>query len=217
MLSFRRQRIKPIYFVPAIIALGLLSGLLWFVIQKNAPPPASPNISIASADKPSEKPVKKNEYHSTARGEEPKYITLPSIKAEGFIDKVGIDQHQQVGAPKNINLAGWFIGSAKPGEKGLSVIDGHVDGLSDKGIFWPLKQLKKGDKFEIERADGKKLVFEVLALQSVKTEEAVGHLFSQDPKVASQLNLITCSGSFDRRAEIYEERLIVTSQLVSES
>lgn len=59
-------------------------------------------VVVYSTDHPSEEPIKKSEYRSTAGPTEPKYITLPSISAEGFVEKIGVDQNTQMAVPTNI-------------------------------------------------------------------------------------------------------------------
>jgi LPXTG-site transpeptidase (sortase) family protein len=140
---------------------------------------------------------------------------LPSIRAEGFIQKVGLVQ-QQIAAPSNIHLAGWYSGSQKPGQPGLSVIDGHVDGRRQQpGIFQHLAQLTPGDTFTLQTGNKNMLHYEVLRMQTVSTAEAINQLFSQDPHTPSQLNLITCSGTFNTQLQQYDKRTIVAARLVA--
>ncbi len=180
-------------------------------------PPGIAQVISATTDTPSEAPLAKDTYVSTAAPSEPKYIRLPSIQAEGFIQKMGIDQNQQIAAPGNVNLAGWYVNSALPGQAGLSIIDGHVDGLTSPGIFKRLGQLKKDDKFVIELGNGSELNYVVASASVVANDQAAGVLFSQDPKVSSQLNLITCGGAFNRASKSYEQRVIITATLLPAS
>jgi LPXTG-site transpeptidase (sortase) family protein len=197
-----------------ILALGTMALSLYPKSHPSHKPPSAKNATIRSSDAPSEAPIDQNVYHSTATGTEPKYVRLPSVATEGFIQKVGVDQHKEVGVPSNINLAGWFAPAAKPGQPGLSIIDGHVDGGKEAGIFHRLAQLKKGDAVEIERADGVKLQFRVFALQTAKVAEAANVLFSQAAGITSQLNLITCVGTFSSAAKGYDQRLIVSAEYI---
>src|SRR5690606_34056120 len=97
---------------------------------------------------------------------------------------------------------------------GWSIIDGHVGGLTTGGIFKNLANIKQGDEYEVETGDGSVKRYRVLESLSSSEEKAPSILFSQDPSVASQLNLITCSGTFNTQSRRYSDRVIVTSQLM---
>lgn len=175
------------------------------------PLPAPTEIVTVSTDRPAE--AKLTAYHSTATGSEPKYLRLPSINAEGFIQKVGVDQNRQIAVPTNIHLAGWFTESATPGAPGLAIIDGHLDGQTLPGIFARLDQLKTADTFTVELANGTIRRFSVTSVRSLPVAQSAAVLFSQDPATANQLNLITCAGTY-RESEGYDRRVIVTSRLL---
>jgi LPXTG-site transpeptidase (sortase) family protein len=171
------------------------------------------NAITHSTDNPGEKkPV-----HYTWKGSEldPKKIDLPTLGIEGYIQKVSVDQNQQMAAPNNVHLAGWFVKSVQPGQLGLSIIDGHVDGKTTEGIFKKLDQLKTGDQYAIELGNGKQLQYKVGNVTNISVTEAANLLYSQEPGIKSQLNLITCGGSFDSKTG-YSQRVIVTSELLEQ-
>jgi LPXTG-site transpeptidase (sortase) family protein len=177
--------------------------------------PSQPKDVLAySTNKPSEALVAKDTYKSTAGPEEPKYLALPTIHAEGYIQKMGIDQNNQVAAPNNVNLAGWYVNSLVPGQAGLSIVDGHVDGLHGPGIFLNLSKLAPGDQFTVELGNGTVQTFKVRQVSNVDDSAATTALFSRDSSIASQLNLITCGGIFDQKAHAYKQRTIVVSELL---
>lgn len=199
-----------------MVCLALSAWLLLRLPDEPKAPALGETIVTYSTDTPDE--TKPDRQTTTWRGaaEAPKYITLPTIDAEGFIQPVGVDQHQQVAVPTNIHFAGWFADSVKPGERGLSIIDGHINGRGSDGIFANLGQLKTGDIYDIEFGDGTVREFRVIKVTTVDTNLAAGVLFSQDPKLTSQLNLITCGGSFDTTSRSYEQRVIVASEPVAD-
>lgn len=100
-----------------------------------------------------------------------------------------------------------------PGQAGLSIIDGHLDGYKHDGIFKNLSKLKVGDAYIVERGDGKKLNYKVMSVTSVPTDQAAAKLFAHDPAIKSQLDLITCGGKFDKTKKQYENRVIIVSEL----
>lgn len=146
---------------------------------------------------------------------DPKKIVIPAITVDALLQNVGVDQNQQIAVPNNIHIAGWFVDSVRPGEKGLSIIDGHVNGrATDAGVFKDLPNLKIGDELTIVYGDDSKQSFKVYSFQSYKTDDAASVLFSQIPSIERQLNLITCTGNYDREARSYSERQIVVLQAI---
>lgn len=169
-------------------------------------PSAQDGALTYSTDKPSEEPVA---ITYKAAAEDPLSISLPEVGIKGFIQKVGIDQNNEIAVPNNVFLAGWYINSSKPGQKGLSIIDGHVDGPTRGGIFANLTDVNAGQLIEIEYGNGTKVQFKVVDIVQVKVNEAYDVLFAKRPEIESQLNLITCGGNFDFGSGSYEDRIIV--------
>lgn len=201
---------RNLYLVIAVILVAAVSLLL---IQRGASGnngQGSDDI-ITSTDRPSE--VKPGADYDWRGGEsDPKKIVIENINVDAFVQKVGVDKNQQIAVPNNVHIAGWFVDSAKIGEKGLSIIDGHVDGLTTGGVFKDLGKLKAGDVVKIEKGNGNLVSYEVMQNITVPTGESAGLLYSQDPKVESQLNLITCIGNFDTDSQTYDKRVIVTAK-----
>lgn len=143
---------------------------------------------------------------------DPKQIIISDIGVEAFVQKVGVDQNNEVAVPSNLHTVGWFVDTVRPGEKGLSLIDGHVTGRQNDGVFKNLDKLKKGNKFKVLLGGGKVINYEVISSKSEKTKKSLDTMFSQDPKVTSQLNLVTCSGKYDKKTKTYDERLTVSAK-----
>ncbi len=182
---------------------------------KIAPPTAVKNVVTKTIAKPSTTPLTTSNYTSTAAPNEPSSISLPTIGAEGYIQKVGIDQYSQMAAPTNVHLAGWYINSLLPGQAGLSIIDGHVDGYQhNKGIFGQLSKLRAGDVFTVTFGNGSHKSFSVKSVQLVDAGSVPDVLFAHDPGTTSQLNLITCGGDYDGVSHTYDKRTIVVSSLL---
>jgi len=197
--------------VLAVFAIICYGALNYF--RKTPAKTSDANTVSYSTDKPSEIKPDKTAYKWRGGPTDPKMIIIPSIGVDGFMQNVGVDQNKQVAVPNNIHMGGWFNQSARPGENGLSIIDGHVDGYQNDGIFKRLSELKKGQTFTVEKGDGSRLEYSVLDIKTVPTEAAAAVLFSQEPTVTSQLNIITCGGSFDKEDRSYTERVIVIASL----
>lgn len=203
-----------------LIALGLLATVVVFsggVYSKNNNQ-IEPNEPKSLVQKIAEN-TKKEEISSAKSQQQkakPAYIYLPSIDSNGSIQEIGINKDNEMDAPTDIKTAGWFKESVIPGEKGLSIINGHLDGKIGSGIFKDLSKLKTGDKFEVKFNDGAIKKFEVMKVITINTDEATSTLFSQDPTITSQLNLITCAGNFNASSLDYSKRVIVTSKFIED-
>ena len=67
---------------------------------------------------------------------------------------LGVDDAGELVPPASIAVAGWFTGSAVPGQVGPTVIAGHVDSYEGPGIFFRLDTLRPGDLVAVGRSDG---------------------------------------------------------------
>jgi LPXTG-site transpeptidase (sortase) family protein len=114
--------------------------------------------------------------------------------------------------PKDANNVAWYELGYKPGENGNAVIAGHLDTKTGPAIFYNLNQLKVGDEITVATNLNKKLVFTVVNKQIYKANNfPVLTVFG----TASEplLNLITCTGVFDRTTEHYLDRVVVITKL----
>lgn len=209
VLSKDGKALKITQVTVAILLLLFAFGLT--KIQKNIAADKAGEIITFSTDRPDEnKPG--IDYDWRGNSTDPKKLKIESIALDAYMQKVGVDQNKQVAVPNNIHIAGWFVDSAKVGENGLSIIDGHVDGLSSGGVFSKLNDVKIGDKIAIERGDGRIINYEVIASKTVPLADAQSVLYSQDPSVTSQINLVTCVGNYDKTAKTYDHRVIVSAK-----
>lgn len=208
----RTQRQQFVFGVTAAFLLLIIAGAVYKSTREYFPGPLEAEIITYSTDTPDEtKPG--DGYVWRGGANDPKKVIIPSVGIDGFIQKVGVDQNRQVAVPNNVHIAGWFVDSVRPGEKGLSIIDGHVDGrLQDGAVFKRLPEVKKDAEIAVEFGDGSSKTFRVISVTTVPESEAAGLLFSQDPVVSSQLNLITCSGRYINGG--YDHRTIVSAELV---
>ena len=194
-----------------IIALAI-AALLYILNHNKKNPKINESITY-STNEPNESKKDADNYKWVGSPNDPKKIIIQKIGVDAYVQKVGIDQDKKIAVPNNVHLAAWFTESVRPGENGLSIIDGHVSGRKTEGVFKNLKSLQKGDTFILERGNGTKLTFKVFETRTVPEGEAAAILFSQNPKVLSQLNLITCGGEFNKKSQQYSDRVIISAQL----
>lgn len=210
----QRKRTRAIVIALFVLLIALSIGV-WFVLrpQPDSSSADTQGVLRHSTNEPSEVDPGNN-YAWKGGPKDPKKVTISSAKVDGFVQKVGVDQNKQIAVPNNVFVGGWFVDSVRPGEKGLSIIDGHVNGRKQDGaIFQKLSSAKNGDKVVVEYGDGSKKSFTIFATHDVSLADAQGILFSQDPTVSQQLNLITCIGRFDKKANTYDKRFIVYAKL----
>lgn len=170
-----------------------------------------PTATIShSASKPDETPVDASTYAVPA--DQPRRIIIASAGIDGLIQKVAVDQHNAIAVPSNVHLAGWYTAGAKPGDQGLSIIDGHVQGYYTAGIFKTLDKVKAGDTVKVEYGNHSQRQFQVVDSKTVSNQQADTALYERLPDVQSQLTLITCGGMYDKSAGEYSSRIIVRTK-----
>ncbi|MBV1949304.1 class F sortase [Streptomyces sp. BV129] len=142
-------------------------------------------------------------------------VRIPAIQVDAPVTPVGLDAGGWVGAPppEDPNLAGWFTGAVSPGEKGTSVIVGHVDNTRGPAVFYGLGALKKGDRVEVGRQDGRTAVFEVYGVEVFEKSKFPGDRV-YGSKGTPELRVITCGGGFSKQNG-YDGNVVVFARLVT--
>lgn len=197
-------------------AAAVLAGVWQLVVRYDelrpggAPP--STEVVTYSTDSPSERPFDEAQY--TVAADQPRMIRIERVGIQGVVQRVGVDQHGDIAVPNTTRAVGWYVNSAKPGERGLSIIDGHVQGRYGSAIFSTLREVRQGDEIVVTYGDTTERVFRVREVVTMKADAAAGQLFAQLPDVAEQLNLITCIGAYNTAAGTFDQRVIVKAALV---
>ncbi|MDR0139650.1 class F sortase [Metabacillus idriensis] len=149
---------------------------------------------------------------SSEKGIIPVQIVVPSLDIEANVESVGLTDDGTMELPSDDKLTAWYENGAQPGENGNSVIAGHVDNKTGPAVFFRLKDIKPGEEVIVYGKDGEELTFVVQDKKAYPYDDAplpsiFG--FSQEKK----LNLITCTGTFDRKKKTHLERLVVSAKL----
>jgi LPXTG-site transpeptidase (sortase) family protein len=140
-------------------------------------------------------------------------VRIPAIQVDAPVMPVGLDLDGWVGAPPpdDSNLAGWFTGAVSPGEKGTAVIVGHVDNMRGPAVFYGLGGLKKGNRVEVQRKDGRTAVFEIYGVEVFAKSNFPGdRVYSS--KGTAELRIITCGGGFSK-LHGYDGNVVVFARL----
>jgi sortase (surface protein transpeptidase) len=141
----------------------------------------------------------------------PVQLDVPAIGVRTPLMSLGLQEDGTVEVPPltGSSPAGWYRGLSSPGEAGPAVILGHVDSAKDgPAVFYRLKDLRRGDRISIDRADGSTVSFQVRSVarypkKRFPTEAVYG------PTGRAELRLVTCGGSFDRLRGHYRDNIVV--------
>lgn len=188
--------------------------------------PAERLTAAESTDKIAEFPVKpaqreklqelQKQRQASIQGMVPARITIPSIGVDAAIEATGILDNGEMGVPEEIDQVGWFEPGFKVGAKGHAVLAGHVDSYTGPAIFYYLHKAEPGEKVILADKDGREMVYAIREKTSYETDQApIGEIFG--PSDSRMINLITCTGTFNRSTGSHEERLVVTAELISDS
>ena len=116
--------------------------------------------------------------------------------------------------PKSPDIVGWYSLGTPIGNTGSAVIVGHLDGITGKpAIFYNLKKLKKGDTINYIDRNGTVITFMVREIRLYDVNADSSDIFISRNGI--HLNLITCSGAWNKYKKIYEDRLVVFTDLYS--
>ena len=150
-------------------------------------------------------------------GSAPVTLAIPSIGVTSELLHLGLEENGSLQVPQDTGQgapASWYNGSPTPGERGPSVMLGHVNALGGHtGVFAELQKLKNGDQITVTRADGSTAVFTVdrgalYSKNSFPTFEVYGNT------QASELRLITCDGYNPATGE-FDDNYVIYAKLIT--
>lgn len=144
----------------------------------------------------------------------PASIVIPSINLRAALDEIGLqpDGRMEVPPYERAHRAAWYRLGPSPGERGSSVIVGHVDSKKSVAVFWYLTRVQPGDPVEVTRQDGDTAVFTVSTVeQFAKTRFPADRVFADvDVPV---LRLVTCGGAYDPDRHEYADNVVVFASM----
>ncbi len=139
----------------------------------------------------------------------PVRLKIPRIHVDASVEYVGLTPDGAMGVPTDPDTVAWFNLGPRPGETGSAVIDGHFgwkDGIP--AVFDNVHKLHKGDMLSVEDKNGVTTTFVVRELRLYDQHENAVDVFSSSDGKA-HLNLITCTGVWNKNQKSYSERLVV--------
>ncbi|MFE6285110.1 class F sortase [Streptomyces sp. NPDC057877] len=176
--------------------------------------PAGPSRPARpSATRPSARPSPTPTPLRPLSRSRPARLLVPYIGVDAPVMGLRLDQEGRLTAPpeEKPELVGWYEGGVSPGERGTAVVVGHLDTMSGPAVFAGLDELKRGNRVEVRRADGRTAVYSVDTVRSYEKED-----FPNDEVYGArgrpELRLITCGGSYRPRTG-YSGNVVVFAHL----
>lgn len=130
-----------------------------------------------------------------AAGVHPITLQIPSIGVNTSLELLGVAADGTLQTPADPKHAGWFTGSAVPGDPGPVVVAGHVDSKTGPAVFAHLKKVVIGAPITVTLSGGKQVGYRVTSVVAyAKDKFPTQRVYGAVPD--SELRLITCGGAF---------------------
>lgn len=149
-------------------------------------------------------------HHSVAR---PAWLVIPAIGVSTDLIKLGLTPENTLEVPPTAAIAGWYTKSPRPGELGAAIIAGHIDSKLGPGVFYHLRDLRRGQFIYVIQANHTVAVFEVTS-KRMYSKSSFPDSVIYGPVPDAELRLITCGGTFDYATGSYLSNTVVTAVLV---
>lgn len=150
-------------------------------------------------------------YHPVEEVLVPKRIIIPKLNIDTEVEAVGLDENGSMDVPSNPWTVGWYKYGASLEKTGSVVIGGHLDSKTGPAVFYRLSSLAAGDEVMVIDQNGKGHSFLVVKKEIYSEEQFPSEkvFFASDKK---RLNLITCRGTFDKKKQKYDKRIVVFTE-----
>lgn len=140
----------------------------------------------------------------------PRVLSIPSLGVKARVLGMDVTATNQLRAPNNINDAGWYNSSARPGQPGAVALNGHVSGPTQPGVFKKLQTLKNGDEIILDNGAKQSFRYKVAHVETLPVEKVEMVKYLQVYGDAEKgVNLMTCGGKFNAKTQQYESRTLV--------
>jgi sortase A len=138
----------------------------------------------------------------------PVRLVVPKLGVNAPIEYMGTTADGAMDVPVKVTEAGWYKYGPHPGDTGSAVIAGHLDGpKGEPGVFIHLNKLVVGDTFTVTDDTGKTTSFVVRQIRNYNQNDLPTEVFQKADGV--HVNLITCSGAWNKTQQRFQERLVV--------
>jgi hypothetical protein len=204
----RRPRPAALVVLGGVAAAALLALALSRGDAPPDPPPAQPLPATAFASEWPRQAVGGGRLLVDREAAPPRRIRIAAIGVSARVAPLGLESDGSMETPDDYAATGWYEPGPEPGERGPAVITGHVDSTTGPAVFYRLRELRRGDRIEVARADGSPVRFRVEGLERwPKAEFPTRRVFGRTR--TATLRLVTCSGDFDASTGHYVDNTIV--------
>lgn len=164
-----------------------------------------------------EEPTSTEISEYTVAADKPRYLSIPSVGiVNSRIVEVGTKADGALDTPYNIYDTGWYTGSALPGTKGTTVMDGH-GGAPGIGIFGNLPLVAIGADITVVMGDGRAYTYTVVdTATKALGDEANAYMttaFTSPESGKPSITLITCTGDWWLASRTYSHRFFARAVL----
>jgi sortase (surface protein transpeptidase) len=165
---------------------------------------------LTSDAKPDESPIGNDKLASySVAANMPRYITIEGLRVKSRVMRVGTTKEGAVGSPRNINDVGWYENSVVPGQEGSSLLVGHNQGWTARGVFADLGTLEQGETIKITYGSGVESSFQIKSVEKVPLEKVDMAKYLTTERKTATIFVMSCSGKYDKTNDEYQERTIV--------
>jgi LPXTG-site transpeptidase (sortase) family protein len=200
----------------AMLGAGLLAvgaGAVGLLMARSSSPPT---VRLTPVAAPSGRVVAPLSVSAVQQQQTPRPVslTIPAIGVKAPVINLGLNRNGTLQVPSTTPVVGWYTGSPRPGATGSAIIAGHVDSRAGPGVFFWLRNMRRGERIYVRRADGTLAVFTVTAVQIyAKNDFPTTTVYGPVPD--AELRLITCGGTFDYASRRYLSNVVVYARLAS--
>lgn len=192
----------PLTLLLLLLGAGLIAGGFWLSADSVL------NKRVVEGESDYANNLSSPTLENRAKTLEPVRINIPSLKISTNVSGLDLNRDGILQVPKDPFEVGWYQRGPLPGNGGTALFVGHLDSETGRAIFWDLKKLKTGDLVEVERGDGTKLRYKV-NFSTKYSQDSFPWDRVYSPEGESELRLITCTGTYNRKAGHYSENLVV--------
>jgi LPXTG-site transpeptidase (sortase) family protein len=197
-----------------LFAGGLLLSQQQLHVNHQLTPKVSAQTNSDSSGPSTAKPTNTEINSYSVAPDLARYIKIPKLKVSARVLQTGLTKTGAIDTPLNVYDTAWYTSSAKPGQAGAVLIDGHVSSRSTKGVFYGLNKLAAGDRIQLERGDGAVLSYKVVKTQAYDADRVDMQAATQPITDRPGLNLITCGGKVKPGTNQYNQRIVVFTEQI---
>lgn len=145
----------------------------------------------------------------SGRALRPLHLTIPTIGVSTPLVLLGLNEDRTVEVPTEWGRAGWFRLGPVPGQRGSSVILGHVDSADGPAVFADLSTMRSPDRVDVVLSNDTIVSFEVTDVETYANADFPAERVYAGTTRARELNLVTCGGEYDQERGGYQSNVVV--------